>query len=400
MSFSKIPRRAVTTYHGEFWDILKSALRFKFERGGDVAEFERKFAETIGAPCAVAAGSGHQAMVFILQALGLKPGDGVIVPAYTLKELPGIIAGCGWTPEFADIDPETFHATPETIERARTERTRAVIATHIFGSACDIDAISEYCKTRGLLLVEDCAQALGVKYKNIHVGNFGDASFFSFSTDKAICTFGGGMAVAADARIASEIRARAEQLPTPAKKTLAAIAVAAAESVVTRTFLFSLLFAAAGPAGRAIAVYEKTKDTTRAAETGFCDLQAVAGLKQLGTFEQRQAVRRNLAESIIEAVGTGAGWQKIPDCVSPAFYQLVLKLPSGVTAGAVAAALLKRGVDAGSGSHILHFCPPDKIRFPNAFDVYEHALQIPCHERLSPKQIRKITHEMLSCASE
>lgn len=397
MMFHKIPRRAVTTYPGEFKDVMRALWRRKFRRGTHVADFERRFAEFIGVPHAIATGSGRQAMEFILNGLELKPGDQIIFPAYTHRALPEISQKNGWEPVFADIDPRTFHLTAGSVEKVRTDRSRAVMATHLFGSACLMDEMAGYCKSHGMYLIEDCAQSCGARYKNSMAGTFGDAAFFSFSTDKIICAFGGGMIVTKDNVLASNIRSQVEQLPCSWKKVSLALAVALIEILLTRSALFSFLFAKTKSADRTIAVYRKVKNSARAADTGFSDLQAMVGLKQLNNLKSSIETRRDNALQIMEKAGKNAEWQEIPESVSPVYYQLILCFPDRISAERAAAFLSRKGIDTGAGQNILDFCPPlfdNNTHYPGAERVYECALQVPNHCKLSPMAIKKIADEL------
>ncbi|OGR88457.1 MAG: hypothetical protein A3J74_01230, partial [Elusimicrobia bacterium RIFCSPHIGHO2_02_FULL_57_9] len=171
----------------------------------------------VGAPYAVAAASGTAALHTALLAVGVRPGDEVLVPDLTFIAPANAVRYCGAFPVFMDVDAKTWHMDVEKTERFLNEecesrkgectnkksgrRVRAMIPVHILGLACEIDRLVEIARRHGLKVVEDAAEALGVRYKNRHVGCFGDAAAFSFNGNKIMTTGGGGMIVTTNQEI-------------------------------------------------------------------------------------------------------------------------------------------------------------------------------------------------------
>ena len=134
-----------------------------------------------------------------LRALGVGPGDEVVVTPRSFVASAACVIACGATPVFADVDRDSQNITAASVERVLTARTRAIIAVHLAGWPCDMDALMALARPRGLLLIEDCAQAHGATWRGRPVGGFGAAAAFSFCTDKHISTGGeGGMLVLRD----------------------------------------------------------------------------------------------------------------------------------------------------------------------------------------------------------
>ncbi len=131
-----------------------------------------------------------------------------MVPALTFWVIPELARAAGLRVVFADIDPATFNLDPSALERAITPATRAVVPTHLYGLPCDMDAITAIAERHDLRVIEDCAHSLGATFRGRPVGTFGDAAFFSFQTLKPLNCYGGGMAIARDAGLASRLRAR------------------------------------------------------------------------------------------------------------------------------------------------------------------------------------------------
>lgn len=167
-------------------------------KGEFIGRFERGFAEYIGAEYATSVCNGTVAIHLALEALGIKEGDEVIVPTFTYIASVNTIIQAGATPIFVDSLEESWQIDPEDVKRKITPKTKAVMVVHLYGLPCNMDAITAICKESGLLLVEDCAEAFGTRYKDQHVGTFGDVSTFSFFGNKTITTGEGGMVVFKD----------------------------------------------------------------------------------------------------------------------------------------------------------------------------------------------------------
>lgn len=164
-------------------------------RGRFVTEFETKFAEKIGVEHAATVSNGTVALHLALLALGIGPGDEVIVPTLTYIASVNSVNYCNATPVFVDSVRDTWQIDPEDIRRHITPRTRAIMPVHLYGQACDMDAIMAIAREHRLFVIEDCAEAFGTLYKGQHVGTFGDISTFSFFGNKTITTGEGGMVV-------------------------------------------------------------------------------------------------------------------------------------------------------------------------------------------------------------
>ncbi len=161
--------------------------------------FEKEFAAYHGSEFAVALANGTLALELGLRALGIGPGDDVVVPCRTFIATASAVVAVGARPVVADIDEASGNISASTIEEALTPDTRAVIVVHLGGWPCEMDAIVQLLHERSLKLIEDCAQALGAEYKGRKVGTFGDVAAFSFCQDKIISTGGeGGMLLTDD----------------------------------------------------------------------------------------------------------------------------------------------------------------------------------------------------------
>lgn len=184
-------------------------------RGAFIARFEEAFARFVEAGAATSVANGTVALHLALEALGIGAGDEVIVPSFTYIASVNTILQTGARPVFVDSLRETLQVDPADIERAITQRTKAVMAVHLYGHPCDMDLIAGLCRSRGLLLVEDCAEAFGTRWRGRHVGTFGDAATFSFFGNKTITTGEGGMVLARDPAVMERCRRLKNQGVSP-----------------------------------------------------------------------------------------------------------------------------------------------------------------------------------------
>jgi perosamine synthetase len=174
--------------------------------GRQTMRFEKEFARHTGTAHAVALSSGTAALDIALDLHDVGFGDEVVVPGYTFTAAALAVVRNLAVPVFADIDPGTWNVSAATVEAALTERTRAVVVAHMFGCPADIGPIRELCERRGLVLVEDCAQATGALVADRRVGSFGAAGCFSFNEIKNLTTGEGGVVALADASLAERAR--------------------------------------------------------------------------------------------------------------------------------------------------------------------------------------------------
>ena len=177
-----------------------------FILGPEVREFEKAFASYLEVEACVGLGNGTDALILALRALGMKPGDEVIVPAFSFFATAEAVALLGGKVVFADVDPETLNLDPGDAEARVTERTVGIIGVHLYGRPFDVDAMLALCERRGLWLLEDAAQAHGARWKGRRVGGFGQLAAWSFYPTKNLGCFGDGGAVTSnDAALAQKV---------------------------------------------------------------------------------------------------------------------------------------------------------------------------------------------------
>jgi dTDP-4-amino-4,6-dideoxygalactose transaminase len=186
--------------------MLEAVASGEYILGKPVETFEREMARFCGTRYAVGVASGTDALHLALKACGVGPGDEVITTPFTFIATVQAIVHCGATPVFADIEPTTYNMSCDKIETLITERTKAILPVHLYGHPVDMDPVMELARRFELKVVEDCAQALGAKYKGQPVGSLGDAGCLSFFPSKNLGAYGdGGMVVTSNPQLAQKV---------------------------------------------------------------------------------------------------------------------------------------------------------------------------------------------------
>lgn len=193
------------TIRDEVAEAIRGVLNSTQFIGGEaLASFEKDFAAYCQVRHARGVANGTDAIHLALRALGIGHGDEVITTAHTFIATAAAIAATGARPVFVDIDPETYTIDPTMIERAVTDRTKAIIAVHLFGQPADMGPIKDIARRRGLYVVEDAAQAHGAEYRGVRTGALGDVACFSFYPAKNLGAYGDGGAITTNSAAIAE----------------------------------------------------------------------------------------------------------------------------------------------------------------------------------------------------
>ena len=199
-----VPLLSISAQNAELAGELKAAVGRVLDSGAFILgpenkAFDAEFAAAIGAPFCLGVDSGTSALELALEAVGVGPGDEVIVPTFTFIATATAVSSLGATPVFADVDDETLTLDPRSVAKLITPKTKALVPVHLFGQPADMDPLMELAKNRGLFIIEDCAQSHLATYKGRATGTFGDLAAFSFYPTKNLGAAGdAGAVVVAD----------------------------------------------------------------------------------------------------------------------------------------------------------------------------------------------------------
>ncbi|MDP7422972.1 MAG: DegT/DnrJ/EryC1/StrS family aminotransferase, partial [bacterium] len=377
-----VSRRIIHLAPGDFWLILNLLGRDRVLDGPGIGVFERRFAGFIGTRNAVAAATGRLGLSLLLDAYNLPEGGEIILPAYEDLSVPKVISDAGLKPVCVDIDTETNNIDPREIARRLSDRTAAVIVAHLFGNPCDMDAIKRVLKSRNIVLLEDCAHAVGSTIDGRHVGTFGDAAFFSFHTTKPFMTFGGCMVTTDNDEVAEHVRSRTSSLPFPNQQDLIKrIITAYLMHLLTHRFffpwtLYPILRLCNRLGVNPVSAYNKTlRKSVKIAHTTarYTNLQAMIGLRHLNLVEEHRCRRLANARILDEEL---AGLVEKP-AVSEGFNGYFWLL---YTDGREKARhdLFRLGID--TGNDLMRDCSletGDAGECPQTAEVRKRSLQVP-----------------------
>ena len=320
-----VPRRCVNLPPGSLRTLIGSIIGDKVQEGLAIQEFYRKFGQWLEVPHVFGASSGRTAFQLALESLNLEKGAEIIFPVFTFPVIPMVAKMLGYKPVFCDVDPVTYNSGPEHVEPKITDKTGAILATHLFGQPCPIQPLADLARQRHVRLLEDCAHACGVRINGRQAGTFGDIGIFSFAEGKNMPCFGGGAIATADEEIAGRAAEILSQAPVVAKD--AAIKKAISIWVlwlVTRPFIFGIsVFPALrlklllGQALMDSAVGDDLLDEFQNLNprvSRLSNLQAAIGLRQLDHIDAFNEGARQNARILTENLGDVPGI-RTPDTV-------------------------------------------------------------------------------------
>jgi dTDP-4-amino-4,6-dideoxygalactose transaminase len=236
-----VPRRCVNLPPGSLRTLVGSVLGKTVQQGPAIEEFYTKFAQWLAVSHVLGTASGRSAFQLALQALDLEKGAEIIFPVFTFPVIPLVAKLLGYQPVFCDVDPRTYNSGPEHIEPKITDKTGAILATHLFGQPCPIRELADLARQRNIRLLEDCAHACGVRVDGQPVGTFGDIGVFSFAEGKNMPCFGGGAIATSDVEIAQRAVEILTEAPMPTKDAITKNAFSIwLKWLLTRPFIFGI----------------------------------------------------------------------------------------------------------------------------------------------------------------
>ena len=198
---------AKPTLVGREEEYVRDALASTWISGGPyVEQLEEQFESLLNVPCAAVTANGTTALHLAYLALGVQPGDEIILPGFAYMGAANVAILCGARPVFVDVDPATWCIAPAATERAVTKRTKAIVPIHTYGNVCHLDAILELATSHGVAVIEDAAECLGSRWKGEMAGTLGTMGTYSFHATKTITTGEGGMVVTRDSALAKRLR--------------------------------------------------------------------------------------------------------------------------------------------------------------------------------------------------
>lgn len=331
--------------------------------GKYIGLFEESFARFCSAEHAVACSNGTTALHIALLALGVGEGDQVIVPTLTYIASANAVRYCGATPVFVDSEPATMNLDPAKIEEKITERTKGILAVHLYGHPADMDSIISIARRHNLFVLEDAAEAHGARYKGRRVGSLGDAATFSFFGNKIITTGEGGMVTTGNAKLQDQMRLLKGQGVDP-----------------NHRYWFPIV----------------------GYNYRMTNVQAAIGLAQLEQIEEHLSCRQEIAEQYTSALSPLEDVLTIPSVqpwASHVFwsYPIVLKDTSPVTSDRLMASLAADGIETRPVFIPIHTMPPYLKKgetYPVAEKLAQNGISLPMHGLLTTSDVEYIAERL------
>lgn len=326
--------------------------------GTFIDRFEASVASFTGAPHAISVCNGTVALHLALHCLDIGPGDEVIVPTFTYIASVNTIAQTGAKPVFAESRRGDWLLDPADIERRITPRTKAIMAVHLYGAACNMDEICAVAKRHGLKVIEDCAEALGTRLDGRHVGTLGDVGTFSFFGNKTVTTGEGGMVIARDPDLALRLRRVKGQ----------------GQSMNRRYWHDILGF--------------NYRMTNIAAAIGYAQMERVDAI--LARKHEIAQLYRRQAQSL------PVQFQVPTQDVSSSDWLVSLLLPAGTDRDALMQAMEAEGVETRPVFYPAHHMPMyhSTEQFPIAEEISARGLSLPSYPALSDAEVVRVVETM------
>ncbi len=338
--------------------LLRVARSGRFVMGPELESFERELAQFVGARYGVGVNSGTDALILALKALGVGPGDEVVIPAFTFFATAEAPLHLGASLRLADVDPETLNLSAETLERALSPKTKAVVFVHLYGSTKGIEDVRRLCQEKGLVLIEDAAQAIGARSAEGPAGSLGHAAAFSFYPTKNLSAMGDGGAITTND---PQVARRAKRLRDHGSE---------------------------GKYNHVEVGYNSRLD----------EIQAAVLRVKLGRLERWNARRREIARRYSETLGD---FVKIPpNDPGHVYHQYTIRTPKR---DALARHLKERGI--GFAVHYprpLHLQPAlahlgyKEGNFPNAERAAREVLSLPIFPELTDREVEEVIEGVVS----
>ncbi len=414
MALGKIPRFSPSFSPAELFVVARTLAKSN-EDIPTIERFEHEFAHYIGFDHAVMVPSARFGFSLLLAGLGLKPDDEVIMPALTYWAIPAMALAMGVRPVFADIGLNTHVLDPESFEARITDKTKAVVPTHLFGTPCDMDAINAIAQKHGIKVIEDTAQATGARYKGKRVGGLGDAAYFTFGLTKNMTTLSGAMVATSDADLARYLREQMDACtPAPLKNAMKETLTGTAMMVATHPWVYPFTVHPAVVLGNRLGkdpIHERFGEAEKRYDSVPAyyrtarprAVQAAVGLKQLERLEGLNGARIRNGRFLDDQLGNVPGLMvpEYPEGAEPIYMSFVVHHEDR---DALAAALRARGVDTTIGymgncaDHPLF--PEVRNDCPNASEAFDKLLHIPVHPNLKQKDLNHMVESIRAACLE
>jgi len=410
-----VPSAVIPIGYDELSAIAKKLTSGEVLNGPDIRELVLDFERLMGHGRAFASNFCRTALLVGLMALGLRPGDEVLAPAYTCSIVFEIIMRAGLRPVLADVDPRTYDVNPEALKKAVGSRTRAILVAYMFGCPCNMEPIMELAEDKGLYVIEDVAQALGATYRGRKLGSFGDLAAFSFGPGKVITWGNGGILLVNNPELLDTVEELWARLPGPTMMDVGGAlinlsALLALRSQHLSTFLIRIIKRWVNRQDLAMChnclvlarrIEGRLNRTIRMAKMpNLCASVIRIQLRKLDKLNRRRVENAEAIMSILADVDPGlCELPEAPKGTKPVFTRFIVKVPANLR-HELGVKMLERGVDTDRPYWYLSTLLRVFGHFPIAMELSDRLLALPNSPTLSAEEAAWIAEEFLSLLRE
>ena len=435
----------------DFDKFVEAVALYDQSKDDAVNEFEQLFSRYQGVPLSIATNQGRSGIFFALKILGIKKGDEVIVQSFTCRTAINPLLQIGAKVKLVDID-ESFNMSVENVRKEITDKTRAIIATHLFGLPCNVEELAEIAKDSGCYLIEDSCQCLGASLNGKRTGSFGDIGIFSFNVDKPMPLGDGGMVTVNNEELIPEAnRIRAMYKPVDLRDDLDCIYAILIYNILTDkdiydhflsvsfakdilvynkklrnivnddiakkrdfpTFKKDILASVTSSQGikmkvidRVRQIFYKQIEQVKGDHILMNAYRAIVGTAQLKTYDESVEIRNRNARRYQQILGGSVSFET-PNpgvLVKPAYFRYTVTSRSKCSVAEISRRAAKEGFEIGNYNwpQPIHLLFPYKNLIPHVGDklknseyVSDHIIQLPIHNYVSYEEIQQIGNFLL-----
>lgn len=355
---------------------IATAIKYSAIGGKDIiANFEKEISAYNNCEHSIVTYSGRTALYVLLKAYGVKKGDEVIMPAYMCETVSQMLLDMGLKLNFVDVDPDTYNIDIDDLNNRISENTKAILAVHMFGNPCDMQAIMDIAQEKDAIVIEDAAQAMGAEYKGKKVGTIAESGFFSFGRGKPITAMGGGAIVTNNNNIAKKSQEIVNEFKQESSKLLTFFRLLGYSSIRSQT-VYNM-------------VYKKVRSETfrpninlENLKCRFSTLQASIGLSQLYMLEDFNNIRKKNAELLIKEL-INIDEIMLPKTLNhsrPIFLRFPIKLKNSNLRNKIVLLLEKHGIE----TSVVYPTPlpclfKNTQQYPGSEEVIKKVIALPTH---------------------
>lgn len=363
-------------------------------RHDETEKLERDLKTFLKIPNPVVMGQGRVGLKLILENSGMPKNKEVIMPGYTFGTLAHIIKSAGYIPHPVDINYDTFEMDVESVKKSINKNTGAILATHLFGVACDIQKLQKLSKSKGLLLIEDCAQSLGSTLNKKLLGTFGDVAFSSFDLSKPLQGIRGGVVFGKNKKIIKRVKksiggvgGKSPSTPLELAKSLFGYFLIQTPIWYVMMYVFGFkkwqqMFVKSYRAGEEEKIYSKLPP-----------IYARIARMNIPTFQKRLEKRRKIREYYFSKLKKHLTFQRIQKGNLPSYYMILAHTKADIFQ--LRRSLALKGIDIALADEIADNLIKGKRR-SNVAKVIKDSIALPVYEGLGDKELSKICSLLIS----